>query len=607
MSPSFEDLDLPAPLLHAIRSMGFRRPTAIQAAAIPALLAGRDVTGVAQTGTGKTAAFGLPLLASLDPADRRVQALVLTPTRELALQVSGALAGFAAGLPDVEVATVYGGAPMGPQLGALRRGAQVVVGTPGRIIDHLERGSLQLDGVRFAVLDEADEMLRMGFAEDTDRILDATPADRQTALFSATMPKAIRAVAEQHLRHPVDASVAPSATPVPAIRQRYAVLPFRQKTDALVRFLALAQQTDTEADAAVVFVRTRSACEQVGAGLAERGVSTAVISGDVTQRERERTIARLRARQVDVLVATDVAARGLDVERIGLVVNFDAPTDPETYIHRIGRTGRAGRAGQALLFVTPRELSRVRTIERATGQRLEQVLPPSQAEVTAHRAAARLREAIARQSAGRLDDCRRALESAAHESGLAVAELAAALLAVTVGDDGAVPEPAAPSGDHAASAQRRGHAPRESGQDRPDRTERSARRERTDHGRGRAEQHSGGARRQPVARLGSETVRYVVQVGRRHGVRPAGIVGAITGEGGLSGSDVGRIDIFEAHSVVEITRPVGAAALARIRRATVSGQQLRIRPDRPTGRGGMTSGPSTRFAAGRHRSQNRVA
>ena len=594
----FASLGLPRRLLEAVAASGFTAPTAIQSAAIPALLSGRDVVGVAQTGTGKTAAFALPLLSAIDPAERSVQALVLAPTRELALQVARAISGLAASMPGVEVVTVYGGAPMGPQLSALRRGAQIVVGTPGRIMDHLDRGSLHLDAVRFAVLDEADEMLRMGFAEDTDRILADCPAARQTALFSATMPHAIRDVAAKHLSRPVDVSVTASATPVPAIHQRYVVLPFRQKVDALERFLALAgsagDATDA-ADAAVVFVRTRNACEEVGAQLAERGISVAVISGDVSQRDRERTIARLRGRQVDVLVATDVAARGLDIERIGLVVNFDAPTDPETYVHRIGRTGRAGRAGEALLFVTPRETGRVRAIERATGQRMEEASAPTAAQVTAHRAKARLDAALQRHGVGRLDACRRAVQAAAEASGLSVTELAAALLAVTVGDDGTPPEPIVP-----VSERRTG---RERG-DRDDRTRGAHGEEREDAGS--SMRTSAGRRAQRSRRSDADSVRYVVQVGRRHGVRPAGIVGAITGEGGLSGSDLGRIDIFDEHSVVEISRPVGAAAMARIRRATVSGQQLRIRPDRPGGRDETPTSPR-RTAHGPRRTPGRAA
>ncbi|OJV30962.1 MAG: hypothetical protein BGO26_03015 [Actinobacteria bacterium 69-20] len=428
---AFSELGLPTPLLRALRGLGYHSATDIQAAAIPALMSERDVIGVAQTGTGKTAAFGLPLLASIDPARREVQALVLVPTRELAVQVAAAIGGFAAHLPEVETIAIYGGAPFGKQIGALKRGAQVVVGTPGRVIDLIERRALALGAVRFAVLDEADEMLRMGFAEDVDRILEATPADRQTALFSATMPKEIRRVAAQHLRQPVDVSVAASATPVAAIRQSFVVLPYRDKAVALQRVLAV-----TSAEAAVVFVRTRSACEELGVALIGAGVNAAVISGDVTQNERERTIGRLRAGQIDVLVATDVAARGMDVERIGLVVNFDAPGDPETYTHRVGRTGRAGRTGEALTFFTPKELSRLKLIERATGRRLDEVDVPSAAEVHRHRAMVSLAAALDRHTAGNLQNYRGALRAAADRTGLPVEEIAAALLATMIDDDG---------------------------------------------------------------------------------------------------------------------------------------------------------------------------
>lgn len=431
---AFSELGLPTPLLRALRGIGYHTATDIQAAAIPALLAGRDVIGVAQTGTGKTAAYGLPLLAAVDTAQPGVQALVLVPTRELAVQVCAALDGFAAHLPDVATIAIYGGASMGKQIGALRRGAQVVVGTPGRVIDLMERGSLRLDSVRFAVLDEADEMLRMGFAEDVDRILDGVPAARQTALFSATMPGQIRRVAAQHLQQPVDVSVAASATPVVGIDQSFAVLPYREKTAALERVLSI-----SDAPAAVVFVRTRSACEEVGAALIGGGLNAAVISGDVNQAERERTIERLRSGAVDVLVATDVAARGMDVERIGLVVNFDAPNDPEIYTHRIGRTGRAGRTGQALTFFTPKETSRRKFIERATGVRMAEIAVPSADEVRTHRAARILAAAVDRHAAGGLQNYRGALREVASRSGLPAEEIAAALLATVLGDDGTMP------------------------------------------------------------------------------------------------------------------------------------------------------------------------
>lgn len=428
----FTAFGLPTPIIRAVRDLGFQQPTSIQQEAIPALVAGRDVTGVAQTGTGKTAAFGLPLLASVDPSSARVQALVLVPTRELAIQVADAITSFAAHLPSVGVIAIYGGSSMPRQITALKRGAQIVVGTPGRVIDLIERRSLKLDAVTFAVLDEADEMLRMGFAEDVDRILTEVPSERQTALFSATMPKEIRKVAATHLRRPVDVSVAASATPVANIEQEYIVLPFRDKTTAVQRIIAVA-----DADAAVVFVRTRSACDELGSALIAAGVKAAFISGDVSQNERERTIDRLRSGQVDVLVATDVAARGMDVERLGLVVNFDAPADPEAYIHRVGRTGRAGRSGRAVTFFTPKETSRLRYIEKTIGRKLTEITVPSAQEVLQQQASYALAAAAARLDAGRLSAYAKALEDAAADASVSTEMLAAALLATVVGDDGA--------------------------------------------------------------------------------------------------------------------------------------------------------------------------
>lgn len=340
---TFADLGLPADLLKAVTDMGYVTPTAIQREAIPVLLSGRDVVGVAQTGTGKTAAFGLPLLDAVDARDGEVQALVLAPTRELALQSAEAITDMASRSRGLDVVAVYGGAPYGPQIGALKSGAQVVVGTPGRVIDLIDKGALHLGAVRYFVLDEADEMLRMGFAEDVETIAASLPAERRTALFSATMPPAIQAVARQHLSDPARVEVSRQSSTVDTVHQTYAVVPFRHKVGAVSRVLAT-----TEAEAAIVFVRTKSTAEDVAIELAGRGIQAAAISGDVPQRERERLVERLRSGTLDVLVATDVAARGLDVDRIGLVVNFDVPREAEAYVHRIGRTGRAGRHGEAV-------------------------------------------------------------------------------------------------------------------------------------------------------------------------------------------------------------------------------------------------------------------
>jgi len=545
-TPRFADLDLPKQLLRAAADLGFDIPTAIQAAAIPALLDGRDITGVAQTGTGKTAAFGMPLLASIN-GNRGVQALVLTPTRELAVQVAEAIGSFAAHLPAITVVPIYGGASFLPQRAALKAGAQVVVGTPGRIIDHLERGTLDLSGLKFLVLDEADEMLRMGFAEDVERILTDAPGERQTALFSATMPPAIRSIARKHLTDPVDIAVSRQSSTVDAVRQTYAIVPFREKVDALTRILQV-----SEGDATIVFVRTKDACDQVGADLIARGVSAAAMNGDVPQKERERIIERLRDGRLDVLVATDVAARGLDVERVDLVVNFDAPGEPESYVHRIGRTGRAGREGEALTFFTPREIGRLRAIERATRNKLEQITPPTAADVAAHKATRVLQQAVERLGGGSLAHYRQAVATFLAEQDLTAGELAATLLALAAGDDG---RPA----EHVRTAS---FAP-----ERDD----SRSGGRYDNDRSSAER--GGRRRDPIGQ------RYRVAVGHSHGVRPGGIVGAITAEGGLNGKDLGRIDIYDTFSTVEIAGQLSPAAFGRISAAKVSGQSLRIELD----------------------------
>ena len=428
---TFADLGLPADLLKAVTDMGFVTPTAIQKEAIPVLLAGRDVVGVAQTGTGKTAAFGLPLLDAVDAREGVVQALVLAPTRELALQSADAIADMAHRSRGLDVVAVYGGAPYGPQIGALRDGAQVVVGTPGRIIDLIDKGALSLDSVRYFVLDEADEMLRMGFAEDVETIASSLPEERRTALFSATMPPAIQAVARQHLTEPVQIEVSPQASTVDTVHQTYAVVPFRHKIGAVSRVLAV-----TEAQAAIVFVRTKSTAEDVALELAGRGIQAAAISGDVPQRERERLVERLRAGTLDVLVATDVAARGLDVDRIGLVVNFDVPREAEAYVHRIGRTGRAGRHGEAVTFLTPKEKSKLRQIERLTGTRLEEITLPSPADVSSHRAGKLLERAAARHERGRLAMYTELVSAKAAELGIDETALAATLLALAVGDEG---------------------------------------------------------------------------------------------------------------------------------------------------------------------------
>lgn len=523
--PSFDDIDLPPSLRRAVDELGFTVPSAIQAQAIPPLLEGRDVIGVAQTGTGKTAAFGLPLLAAIDPSRREVQALVLAPTRELAMQVADAIASFATSIGGLDVVALYGGSPYGPQERALARGAQVVVGTPGRVMDHMRRTNLRLDTIRFAVLDEADEMLRMGFAEDVEEILSHSPASRQVALFSATMPSAIQRVAQTHMKDPVRVRVSPGSSTVKSVTQTYAVVPFRHRTGALARVLAT-----SPAEAAIVFVRTRAAAEEVGTALLSRGLIAASISGDVPQKEREKIVERLRDGSLQVLVATDVAARGLDVERIGLVVNFDVPKEAESYVHRIGRTGRAGRSGEALTFIGPHERRALKNIERATKQTLAEADIPSPRDVSKHRLATQLTKIPERIERGRLELYRELIGEFVTENGLDPLELASALGAMSVGDEG--PGSASEEPEFTAKL---------SGDDR--------------HGeRG----HRGDA---PTTEHGYTS--YKVGVGHTHGARPPGIVGAITGEGGLHGKDIGKIQIFPNFALVQIRGSLSSEQMER--------------------------------------------
>jgi ATP-dependent RNA helicase DeaD len=376
---TFEDLDIHPEVLKAVTEVGYETPSAIQAATIPALLAGNDVVGLAQTGTGKTAAFAIPILSKIDPASRVTQALVLAPTRELALQVAEAFSRYGAHL-KINVLPIYGGSSYVPQLAGLKRGAQVVVGTPGRVIDHLEKGSLDLSHLDYLVLDEADEMLQMGFAEDVERILADTPEYKQVALFSATMPPGIKKITTKYLHDPVEVTVKSKTQTAENITQRYFQVSYPRKIDALTRLLEVEQ-----GDGMIVFVRTKQATEEVAEKLRARGFAAAAINGDIAQAVRERTISQLKDGTIDILVATDVAARGLDVERISHVVNFDIPHDPESYVHRIGRTGRAGRSGTALLFVTPRERHLLNSIERVTRQKLVEGQLPSVEDVNAQR------------------------------------------------------------------------------------------------------------------------------------------------------------------------------------------------------------------------------
>src|SRR5471032_1231439 len=425
---SFRGLALSEPVLRALTDVGYESPSPIQAATIPVLLSGADMLGQAQTGTGKTAAFALPALTRIDLAKHEPQVLVLVPTRELALQVAEAFQRYAARLPGFHVLPIYGGQSYQPQLNALRRGVHVVVGTPGRVIDHMNRGTLKLTGLTLLVLDEADEMLAMGFVDAVESILEQTPPQRQVALFSATMSAPIRRIAAKHLRTPVEVTIKSKTSTATNIRQRYWMVSGMHKLDALTRILEAEQF-----DGMLVFTRTKQATVELAEKLEARGFAAAPLNGDIPQPQRERTVARLKAGQIDIVVATDVAARGLDVERIGHVVNYDVPYDTESYVHRIGQIGRAGRSGEAILFIAPRELNMLHAIERATRHPIEIMTLPTIDDVNAKRVAKfkeRIAAALTSEAAGTY---RAVIEEFAHETGVDIVDVAAALAQLAQG------------------------------------------------------------------------------------------------------------------------------------------------------------------------------
>ncbi len=581
----FSDLALGDPLLQALAEVGYEAPSPIQAATIPPLLAGRDVLGQAQTGTGKTAAFALPVLAQLDFSRSKPQALVLTPTRELAIQVAEAFQKYAARLPDFHVLPIYGGQSYGPQLGALRRGVHVVVGTPGRIIDHLDRGSLDLTELRCLVLDEADEMLRMGFIDDVEAVLKKTPESRQVALFSATMPTPIRRIAQTYLRDPVEIAIEAKTRTAENIRQRYWLVGGLHKLDALTRILEV-----ESFDAMIVFARTKQATEELAEKLAARGFAAAAINGDIPQPQRERTIQRLRDGQLDILVATDVAARGLDVDRISHVLNYDIPYDTESYVHRIGRTGRAGRSGEAILFVSPRERGMLRTIERATRQPIEPMGLPSVETVNEQRVAkffSRIEEVL---ESGPPELYRALIERYENERDVPAAAIAAALAQLMQGDVPLLLEPEPPRTE---SRPERGQRPGRN--ERADQRERGARFERPERGGERPERGERPPRGERAERArppfdgersdrgrparGNEPgmQRYRIEVGHRHGVKPGNIVGAIANEAGLESRHIGRIDIHDDYSVLDLPEGMPKELETHLAKVRVAGQPLRIR------------------------------
>jgi ATP-dependent RNA helicase DeaD len=546
---SFADLGISEPILRALSDVGYESPSPIQAATIPPLLAGRHVVGLAQTGTGKTAAFAVPILSRIDVGLRTTQALVLAPTRELALQVAEAIGKYAHYLPGLNVLPIYGGQSYGVQLAGLRRGAHIVVGTPGRIIDHLTKHTLDLTELRYLVLDEADEMLRMGFAEDVETILADTPASKQVALFSATMPSQIRRISKKYLTDAAEITVRAKTVTAANTRQRYIQVANPQKMDALTRILEVEQF-----DGMILFVRTKQATEDLAERLRARGFSAAAINGDLVQAQRERTIAQLKSGALDILVATDVAARGLDVDRISHVVNYDIPTDTESYIHRIGRTGRAGRTGDALLFVTPRERHLLNAIERATRQPLVEMALPTVDDVNTTRVAKFSDAITASLASPELAFFRGLIEGYAGEHDVPVVDIAAALAVLSQDDKAFLLEPEPPA---VKRARDRIVERDRSGQDRP--RERVAR--------------VAGSRR---ARSDVRMATYRIRVGKRHKVQPGAIVGAIANEGGLTRQDFGHIDIKVDHSLIELPADLAPATLAALKRTRISGQLIEL-------------------------------
>jgi len=549
---SFADLGLGDAVLRSLNDVGYESPSKIQAETIPPLLEGRDLVGLAQTGTGKTAAFALPILDRLDVKQKSPQALVLAPTRELALQVCEAFEKYAAHTRGVHVLPVYGGQGYGVQLSALRRGVHIVVGTPGRIMDHLEKGTLDLSALRFLVLDEADEMLNMGFADDVETILADTPDDKQVALFSATMPAQIRRLSKKYLSDPVEITVKNKTTTSANTTQRYLIVSYPQKVDALTRILEV-----ENFEGMIVFVRTKNETETLAEKLRARGFSAQAINGDVQQTQRERTVNQLKDGKLDILVATDVAARGLDVERISHVVNYDIPTDTESYVHRIGRTGRAGRKGDAISFVTPRERYLLKHIEKATRQPLTQMHMPTVDDINTTRLARfddQITQALAHPQVGFFRDV---VTHYLNEHDVPEVDVAAALAIVLQGDQPLLLDP----------AQER--------QQRPERSDRPERGDRPDRGKPRGERPERAPRRVSDENLAT----YRISVGKRHKVEPRQIVGAIANEGGLSRGDFGHISIRPDHSLVELPADLPEPVWEKLRQTRISGKLIELKRD----------------------------
>ncbi len=587
-SITFNDLGLDQSLLKALDEIGYETPTPIQEKTIPPMLLGRDVLGQAHTGTGKTAAFALPILTDPDLKSLKPGTMVLVPTRELALQVSEAFQAYAAHIKGFHVLPVYGGQDYRGQIKALRRGVHVVVGTPGRIMDHIRRGTLDLAQLQTLVLDEADEMLRMGFIDDVEWILEKTPSSRQIALFSATLPQPIRRIANRYLNNPEEITIKVKTATADTIRQRYWSVTGSHKLDALTRILEA-----EPFDGMIVFVRTKTATVDLSEKLEARGFASAPLNGDIPQNQRERTVGQLKSGKLDILVATDVAARGLDVDRISHVINYDIPYDPEAYVHRIGRTGRAGRQGDAILFVGPRERRMLHAIEKATRKKIELMDIPTN-DLINERRISRFKQRITDTLEGEdLKLFSRLIEEYQRESDQPVIEIAAALAQLLQGNSPFLLQkkpPPAPGTDRSSDRNRgrdrerdRDRAPKPKGRDKPHRSRNAARPE------------------------GAGMARYRIEVGSQHNVGPSNIVGAIANETGLDSRFIGRLEILDDHSLVSLPDDMPRALLKKLGSVWVSGRKMKIsrlngqkpanKPKSSSGRKGSPEADSTRKSA----------
>ncbi len=573
---NFSDLALSPEIFQALEKVGYERPSPIQSKTIPLLLAGKDVIGQAQTGTGKTAAFALPLLSQLDLKQKDPQVLVLAPTRELAIQVAEAFQTYAAFLKGFHVLPVYGGQDFRTQLNALKRGAHVIVGTPGRVMDHMRRGTLNLSGLKTIVLDEADEMLRMGFIDDVQWILEQAPAKRQIALFSATMPAPIRKIASQHLHEPEHVTIEVKTASAETIRQRYWPVRGINKLDALTRILEAEVFT-----AMLVFVRTKTSTVELADKLSARGFAASAINGDMSQQLRESTIDKLRNGKLDILVATDVAARGLDVERISHVINYDIPYDVETYIHRIGRTGRAGREGDAILFAAPREQRMLSAIERATRKKIEMMELPSTDLINDRRTAKFMQQITDVLAGGGLSQYQQLIERYEQEKNVPAQEIAAALARLLQGDNALFLEKSkTPPSQEIARDRSEGGAGGE-----PEWKQRKAGKVREGRSKEWNEASPEGEERaeRPRTRRSSESnaveagmTRYRIEVGHMHDIKPGNIVGAIANEAGIASQHIGRINIFDDYSLVDLPEGMPKETLMHLKRVWVGKQQMNI-------------------------------